>query len=191
MLFTFSAIAQTDKEVGKFGFGIKGGLFYGSTILLNNTNVSEIGLPSYTFGIFGDVALKNNFGIQTGLNFTRLAFKGSSNYTSDWNEHLNYIYLPILVKYTIQKTGFSILGGLEIGSLQTAKYTQDSKEYDDMSSYKKIDFGPIFGIDYHFKSGIELAMRKTLGVLNIAKNSPDNTIELPSGTYVTIGYRFK
>ena len=157
MLLAISSLAQTEKneESGKIGYGIKGGLFYGNTILLNNnTNTTQIGLPSYTFGIFGSFKVKNNFGIQTELNYTRLAFKVNNNLGTDWNEHLNYIYLPIMLRYTIQKTGFSIVGGLEIGSLQEAKAKDGSTEFDDMPYYKKVDFGPIFGMEYQFKSGI-------------------------------------
>ena len=194
-LFTLGYLsANAQYEDANFGFGIKAGLYDGKTLVINTSNsISQVGLPSYSAGIFGNIKLKNSLSIQAELLYTRMAFTGSylNGYNPDWDETLNFIDLPAFAKYTVKNTGFSILVGLNFGFLQSAKYKPSgANEMDDMAYYKKLDIGPALGFDYKFRSGVVLSLRKTLGVLNLAKNRSDNTIELPSGTYITVGYQF-
>lgn len=202
MLFASATIAQSGNNEGanKFGYGIKAGAIYGRTLISSdefNYDVSS-GL-SYTAGAYCWMKVSRLLSIQPELSFSQLAFRiNNINYTDSVGSNLgmlttkmrlNYLQLPIILKVTIPKTGLSIMPGLQLGYLTSSKVKVDRYDaYNNNEAFKKIDLGLVFGLQYHFTNRIEIAARKTIGILNIAKNSP-GTIALPLASYITVGYQ--
>jgi len=203
MLSAGSTIAQSEnkEESNKFGYGIKVGGIYGRTLIASNDFTYNItsGL-SYTGGAYCWIKVSRLLAIQPELSYSQLAFSINNMYYTDnvGNDlgrlttkiRLNYVQLPVMLKVTIPKTGLSIMPGLQFGYLTSSKVKVDGyNDFSNDNAYKKFDLGLAFGLQYHFTNRIEIATRKTISILNIARNSP-RTIELPYATYITVGYQF-
>lgn len=202
---TFSVNAQSgrNENESRFGFGIKAGLVYGNTISINtNYKYDETAGLSYTGGVYGTVKLTSFFSVQPELIYTNLRFtinnldytdeNGNQLYSTTTKRRLEYIQLPVLAKFTIPKTGISITPGIQVGYLLGAKEDIGSyKDIDIKPIYKNLDIGPVFGVEYQFASGVQVAFKKGFGILNISKEKLYGMIELPTATYLTVGYRFR
>lgn len=197
-----SAIAQSgkDNEIKKLSFGIKAGLIYGHTITASNElNFDESPEISFSSGAYCSLKINRLLCIQPELVYTRLAYKinnlnyvdtnGNNLITGATSMRLHYLQLPIIAKITIPKTGLSIMPGIQFGYLLKATGKVDGYNQFNTGIYKKLDVNLALGFQYHFSSGIEIGVRKTIGILNIAKDRP-GTIELPVASYLTIGYVF-
>ena len=81
--------------------------------------------------------------------------------------NLNYLSVPILVKYAIQSSGFSVSAGPQIGLLLSAKYG----DTDIKSNLKGTDFSGVIGVEYALPMGIIFSARYQIGFANVGKSS--------------------
>lgn len=152
-------------------------------------------------GFFLDMQISESFSIEPQLKFSQKGVKFENNLTftetennilrtiqvyHKLTERFNYLVLPVLVKYRINK--FSVFSGLYISKLIKAKLdeeiileiietdllTNNTIQYQESSTgyysgtngYNTTDIGYLAGVDYNFPSGIGFEARIENGFLN-------------------------
>jgi hypothetical protein len=96
------------------------------------------------------------------------SMKGTQNdEESDFKTNLNYIDLPIHVKYKMEN-GLNFFAGPNIGFLISAKFDDGEDTEDIKDNMKSLDMGIDLGLGYEFQSGLGLALKYNIGVANIS-----------------------
>jgi hypothetical protein len=96
------------------------------------------------------------------------SMKGTQNdEESDFKTNLNYIDLPIHVKYKMEN-GLNFFAGPTIGFLLSAKFDNGEDTEDIKDNMKSLDMGIDLGLGYEFQSGLGLALKYNIGVANIS-----------------------
>ena len=188
-LLTITANAQIFKvfghDIGFIYIGPKAGVTY-STI----SNISDqFGGTStksqwgYQFGVVGEFGITSRFSFQTELEFYKRDTKVENSFSST-NIKMNYIGIPLLVKYGFKVLGLSkiyVTGGtfnnVRTGGeivLKEPAFTQTSPLG---SGFRKYDWGLCLGAgaEYERKEGIwGIDLRYNLGMVDLHDEAGDN-----------------
>lgn len=215
-LITFKTAAQDSK----IKFGIQGGLNYSS--FRGYETYSDKDNPSfaYLFGISFQYRIKENLSIKADINYERKTQIAKStielweasespilingNYTFKTTTYLNYIMLPIMLKYNFSKDkSFYVNGGPYLGYLLKSGAKIDAKNIpgintddEETTKYRKsLDYGLSAGIGKEFKLNgnhqIYVELRENLGLANIAKSNSLYTYTIKTNSINLIaGYTF-
>jgi opacity protein-like surface antigen len=165
-------IEKENKISHKTSWGIKAGINISNIVTSPSPqNINFSSLTGFTAGAFTVIPISHNFALQPELNFSSMGTKFSStgSTASTSKMMLNYISIPVLLKYSNPKGGFGIYAGPEYALLTSAKEKSGEKSEDAKDSFKKSDFLAIAGIDYKFSVGFNLDLRYQLGLANIAE----------------------
>ena len=211
MIFTTvsSSLAQNAN------FGIKAGPNY-STLSGNRGGENDY-LLGFHAGLTSEFILSPTFSLQPELIYSLEGVQTKYNYSigeaifsSDQKIKLDYINLPVMMKYFLNPA-LSIQAGPQIGYLISAK-----NEYESVSTFpgemelkesgtddikdelKKISLGLNFGFGYQFQNNLFLQARYHLGLSDISNYNEEMWEgfegELDkiknSGFQVSIGYKF-
>ena len=103
--------------------------------------------------------------------------------------NLNYLTVPVIAKYAIQSSGFSVLAGPQIGLLLSAKSKENGESISTKEFYNSTNFSLIIGAEYALPVGINFSARYNAGLSNISKVSIDGNSEKLSAFAISIGYR--
>jgi hypothetical protein len=125
---------------------------------------------NFQAGVFTEITLNKDFKIQPELLFSVYGFKENFEETS--KRRLNYIILPILVKWLASET-FSLDAGPQVGLLVSAKSINDS-ETNIKSSFYKRDFGINAGVSYVISNKISTSLRYYFGLTDITTEKIKN-----------------
>ena len=192
MVFVATAVFSQVPMLPKLG--IKAG------INMANGWGDDVENSSWKLGFFGGgyigYGFNPMFDIQGELLFCMKGAKSEPNDSTTYTSSLNYIDIPVLLKFNFPTVGFgtSIYGGIDMGILITAetevdeggnKTTTDIK--DDLNS---IDFGAVIGADLDYNNVI-LDVRYTIGLTNVMKEV--SGVQVDSKNQVIsfgLGYRF-
>lgn len=173
LVFVTSALSA-QMFIPKFGFGPKAGINF-SNVWGEDAEGAEI-----KFGFFGggwvDYSFNPMLAVQGELLYTMKGAKDEPNDSTTYTMSLDYLEIPILLKYNLPipnpMMSFSLYGGAGIGILLRAEGkmeiggdsdTQDMK--DDMNS---MDVGGIIGGTFEFNK-IIVDARYTMGMMNVPK----------------------
>jgi hypothetical protein len=169
LLFTVYASAQIQ-------FGIKAGLNL-TTINFSGLYSSTPGWKSsFDAGMIAAVPLSENFFIQPELMYSGQGFEQSVAGQSGLYE-LGYLNLPILFKYQ-HESGLFAETGPQIGFLLHADTEIAGISSNTKDAYQSTDFSWVFGFGYRFtKTGLGIDARYNLGLTNISKNTPGETLK--------------
>lgn len=163
-----------------FGFGVKAGV-----------NVSSVGGNAYGLAGLGskvgfhvggvvEIPITEKISLQPELLYS----SQGSNWTlgSSGNKlKLDYVNLPVLVKYSILK-GLSAEAGPLVGFLLSTNANKDD--------YKGLDIAFAIGASYELNENIFLGLRYNKGIMNI-NNDPDFDGNNQNNVFqVFAGYRF-
>jgi|GEM_PF-1185299 len=128
----------------KLAFGIHAGV---NTFNIKNY-IGDKNLLGFSGGIFLTKQLCKNWGIQPELNFQMQGSK--TNYIRNIGDIagvnfkdkylLNYINLPVLVKYTLPNTKWNLFAGPQADLLLSAKYHSTPQDYETMTTNIKNNF---------------------------------------------------
>ena len=167
-------------------FGLKGGL--------NISNVDASGgglsldtktLVGFHLGGYFTAMLTGNLGIQPELLYSTQGdvydILGSS-YTT----HLNYITIPVLLRYNINDM-FSFHVGPQLGLLTSANVVSGSTTTDVKDQTNGTDFSLAFGGTIDLPMKINLTARYCLGLSDIDKNS--NSTTKTTNFQLSVGYK--
>jgi hypothetical protein len=173
----------------KISFGVKGGLNY--------SNLSgEYNKPILGFHLGGFVEYKFNgsISLQPELQFSAQGYKLENEIRQNFDDPvstvsykitLNYINLPILVKFNINKV-VNLFAGPQVGFLAYAK-NDDGKDI--LDNFNTIDFGVNFGGGLTLNK-IIIDLRYNLGLSEVQKQAFPNTSNTNSVFQLSVGYKF-
>ncbi|UWY27948.1 PorT family protein [Flavobacterium sp. TR2] len=189
LLFTIALITfKTTAQESKIKFGVQAGLTYSSFRGYEPFLDEDPGF-SYLFGVSFQYKLNESLSLKADLDYDRKTqvSKGevntleipNSRYNIKATNYLNYITLPIMLKFSFTRNkSFYINGGPYLGYLLKSgwKYEtsgQQDENLEDTKYRKSMDFGISAGFGKEFKlndnHNIYIELRENLGLTDIAK----------------------
>ncbi|MEN2414850.1 porin family protein [Flavobacterium mesophilum] len=165
--------------------GIKAGVNFP-----NNADFNENkNLIGYQIGVFSEIKMEENFGIQPELFYSTHGVRNKfimDDIAYDNEIKLSYLNLPILAKYFVTQ-GLSVQAGPQIGFLMQAK----ENGINITDHVKTVDFGLNFGIGYNFLEYCSVDLRYNLGLSNaLDYNIGDNNYKIKSNVFsLAVGYK--
>jgi len=156
--------------------------YVGPQVSLNLTGLSR---PSdfststrvgYAFGAFGGYEFNKLIGIEAQLLYSSQGQKlsvGWDEYSLDATKKLNYINIPIVVKFDVVK-GLNIFAGPQFGFNVRSKLKLENNNggvvdvwnIDTKDATNVFDFGGIIGVAYQFKFGLRAGISYYQGFTN-------------------------
>ncbi len=165
-----TAIAQ-----GTLKFGAKGGLNLANVSVSNGFNgYSYSSLPDFNVGLFLKLPVARFFSIQPELYYSAQGFRfdDGTGTGGTVSEHVNYLQIPLLAKFT-SRSGFFAETGPQLGIKLNAKDKENGVSNDISGAYNSADFSWAFGIGYKVPAApVALDLRYNVGISNIA-NDPN------------------
>ncbi|NHN25216.1 PorT family protein [Flavobacterium jejuense] len=181
--------------VAVFAFGVSNAqeVKFGAKAGLNLSNFSGDAEGTSTkvgfqVGALAEIMISDKFAIQPELVYSSLGAK-SSDEGFDYTSHLNYLNIPVMAKYFVAE-GFSLEAGPQIGFLLSAKDKGDGEDVDTKEYYNSTDFGMNVGAGYDVTENINLGLRYTFGLSNIAKDAPSGYKVGNSNIAFAVAYKF-
>ncbi|MET6998466.1 porin family protein [Chitinophaga defluvii] len=183
-----------------------GANFSNLSISMSNLNIKGNTKTGLIAGVSAEIPLTAGLYLQPELSFSQQGTKYNVPYgvissqfpgaldSSNWDlkSTLNYLSLPVLVKYKIPNTGLGIYIGPQysylIGAQDSFKSKREKHEVDSKKDYKSSDFSGVAGAEYFFPIGIGISARYQLGLTSI-QDAGGSTVKNRTFT-VTAGYRF-
>ncbi|CAM3662239.1 hypothetical protein FSS13T_00990 [Flavobacterium saliperosum S13] len=188
LLFSLCFYAQSDDTAtpSKFSFGVSGGVNFSN--LLQSDGGNQNSITGFHFMGFGEYRFSDKLSIQPGVAYSRQGaetdemYDAESNTTTKFKIALDYVNVPILLKYYVVK-GFGVEAGPQIGFLTTAKAKDifvdgesSDIDVDIKDMFKSVDFGIDVGVFYDFQQGFLVGGRYNYGVSDIAEDNPGDPI---------------
>ncbi|HWB93683.1 MAG TPA: porin family protein, partial [Puia sp.] len=162
----------TANAQGQMQFGLKGGLN------LSNINVSN-GFDGYSYsslanfnaGAFLKIPVVRFFSLQPELYYSGQGFKADDGSGGTYSEHVNYLNIPVLAKFTT-RSGFYLETGPQVGVKLSAKDKENGLSQDVSSAYNSADFAWVFGAGFKIPMApVGIDLRYNVGITNVANDS--------------------
>ncbi|MBS1557431.1 MAG: PorT family protein [Bacteroidetes bacterium] len=181
-LLVFSALfLAADMYAQKqIDFGVKGGINFAGLALSPDGKIAGVTYnirPAYHFGIYAQ-ARRKNLALQPELIFSNQGQNFTTPYYSNLYTQLNYIQLPVMVKYYLAG-GLYVQAGPQISRLTGANgyiVTVDNQGNlgqatpGDLKNYiHQYDFSFGFGAGLEFPFGGGISIRYTTGISDVNK----------------------
>jgi long-subunit fatty acid transport protein len=182
-VFTFGAVSAQDMS-----FGAKAGLNLSNVTGDVEGNSMKVG---FQIGVFAEFMISDKFAVQPELLYSAQGAKFKENFggiSYEYDTNLNYLNVPVMAKYFVAD-GFSLEAGPQIGFLMSATAKDDNDSEDIKDSFNSTDFGFNLGAGYNVSDNINLGLRYTVGLSNIAKDSGDDKIG-NSNIAIAVAYKF-
>ncbi|TXD54071.1 MULTISPECIES: porin family protein [unclassified Polaribacter] len=175
-----TAFAETEKAKD-VKLGIKLGMNIAS---VNGSNANNIdSRTGFVIGVAAEILFTEKFSVQPELLYSAQGAQLRDNFMYD----LNYVSLPIMVKYYVAK-GFTVEAGPQFSFLlkdELVPVNQNSGSSINTAA-ENFDLGLNLGLGYQFKSGVFFQTRYNLGLIAVTEN-PD----IKNGVFqMTLGYQF-
>ena len=160
--------------------------------------VGHDGVLNYQAGLFMEYRFTDKFSIAPEVVFAAQGGKYkwikdvSTNIEYNTTDHVNYINVPVMLKYYVTPALSIDLGpqiGFNIYSKATDKWTVGDKEFKDtyeLESTKDIDFGVGLGLTYNIAKDVFVQGRYTMGMTKVFEHGNDKN----GNAQIAIGYRF-
>lgn len=148
-------------------FGVKAGANLATVTGSDATGATT--MANFNAGVFAKIPFAQSLSFSPEIVYSGQGAKYSYAGVTG-SQHLNYLNVPLLVKYT-HSSGFSIATGPQIGFLMSAKAKVQGTTQDDKNAYNSTEFAWDFGIGYDIPNtqlGIDL--RYDLGISNVENN---------------------
>lgn len=190
----------------KFNLGITAGVGMSNATMKDSAGTSAEGKKmklGFGGGIFARIIPSEQICIQPEVRYAMKGVKWDDVGTStDMKTELNYIEIPVLVKYMIpSQSQFkpTIFVGPYVGILVSAKDkgTEDGVAYDtDIKDYlKSTDFGAVVGVGFDYKIGesgmLTFDARYSLGLSNVGKDPVGDESFKNNCIGINVGYAFE
>jgi len=173
--FLLVLVAFTFTSCGCHYYGFKSGLN------VSSINGDDTGDTQPRLGFFGggfaELCIDDYTSVQPEVLYSQQGVKYSDRNGYDGTIKLDYIDVPVMVKFKATKD-FIIEAGPQVGFLLSAKDKYESPNNsginDIKDDMKNIDFGANFGLNYDLQNGWLFGARYNLGLADINKNSGVN-----------------
>lgn len=171
ILFAATSLATANAQ-GQLQFGVKGGLNLSTVTVSNGFNgYSYSTLPNFNAGLFLKVPVVRGFSIQPEIMYSGQGFKSADGNAGEYSEHVNYMNIPILAKFT-HRSGLFLETGPQFGLRLNAKDVENSVSDDISSAYNSADFSWVFGAGFKIPmSPVGFDFRYNVGITNVANDS--------------------
>lgn len=162
----------TANAQGQLQFGLKGGLNLSNITVSNGFDgYSYSTLPNFNAGVFLKIPVVRFFSVQPEFLYSAQGFKANDGSGGTYSEHVNYLNIPILAKFTT-RSGFFLETGPQIGIKLNAKDKENGISQDVSSAYNGADLSWAFGAGYKIPmSPVGIDLRYNFGVTNVANDS--------------------
>ena len=165
-------------------FGVKGGLNL-ATVTGDSDAKTR---PSFYIGGLVEIKLSEKFSVQPEIVYSSQGTNFKS--TSDVSVQLDYINIPVMMKYLVAK-GFSIEAGPQIGFLTSAKTTFGNISSSETSPYSTTDFSLGFGAGYDITENFNLGVRYNAGLTKVNKNYTPGQSDFKNSVFqIGAAYKF-
>ncbi|MGJ8685422.1 MAG: porin family protein [Nonlabens sp.] len=178
-------------------FGVKGGVNFAK---LTGDNLEDAdGRTGFHVGFTGEYMFNESFGLQSEVVYSTQGLQSETSFggvTTESKLKLDYINVPVLAKFYLGESGFSIDAGPQIGFLVSDKLEVNGENVDDELNAETIDLSAGGGIAYKFKEGSSLegfnvSARYMIGLSNVYKdNSTFGDDVTNSNLQLSVGYKF-
>ena len=185
---------------------------YGAKVGLNLSNVTgdiedtknKTGL---LIGGYAEIKVTDKFSVQPEISYSAQGTKAEDSYsdmygsiTIDLTQKLNYLNVPVMAKYYVDKK-FYLEAGPQIGFLLSAEQkavakgiyygesAYETETVDNKSSLNSTDFGINIGLGFNFTDKIGANLRYTSGLSDIDKEDSNSEI-YNSNIGISISYNF-
>jgi len=204
-LVIFSGINAQLHEVT---FGLKAGINVSNIKETGYASVSYNSLVGGTGGAFASIPINKSFSIQPEVSYSQMGAKSKlpdpqfnplyPNYGTGALEglvyygkmNLSYLNVPVLLRYSVKKTGFSLFAGPQIGFLLSAKLKDAGTNQNYKSEIKSTDWSGIVGIGYDLPLGFNVSARYQTGFTNITKDQSWGLDDKNNAFTLSLGYVF-
>lgn len=162
---------------------VKLGVKLGMNVSSVNGNQDNLDSKTgFVLGATAEVSLTKHFSIQPELLYSQQGAKQRGSFIYD----LNYVSLPIMVKYYIAR-GFSVEAGPQFSFLVKDELISDSNnEASANTNAENFDFSANLGLGYKLDNGIFFQTRYNLGLTSIS-----DTPDVKNGVFqMSLGYQF-
>lgn len=154
---------------GDLQFGVKGGLNL-STVSVSDgySGYTYSSLANFNLGAFLKIPVTRHFSIQPELYYSGEGYKDvdqSTGYT--YSEHINYLNIPVLAKYTFP-VGFFLETGPQLDLKLNAKQKEAGYTTDVSTDYNSAEFAWAFGAGFKIPMApVAVDLRYNFGITNI------------------------
>ncbi len=162
---------------------------FGVKLGMNVSSVNESGPNSldsktgFLIGVTSEVKLTDKFSLQPELLFSQQGSR--ANDPDGFTLDLNYITLPVMVKYYVVD-GFSVEAGPQFSFLVRDEIL-DGGSVTDVTA-ESFDLAANLGLGYQFKSGLFFQTRYNLGLIDT--NISENFNNKNAVFQMSLGYQF-
>lgn len=159
--------------------GVKLGMNVSSTL---ESQVNSLDPKTgFVLGVTSEFSLTEKISLQPELLFSQQGARESDGFTLD----LNYITLPVMVKYYIAD-GFSVEAGPQFSFLVKDEILNGSQVTD--VTAKSFDLMANLGLGYRFKNGLFFQTRYNLGLIDV---DISENLNIKNGVFqMSLGYQF-
>ncbi|WP_447640990.1 MULTISPECIES: porin family protein [Chitinophagaceae] len=188
------ASAQSQHEGVSYGFNAGVSLFN----VTNNPGGKS--LAGFTGGVYASFPIAQQLYIQPEVNYQMQGTKSPNFEEEDFSGNvkfkMNYINVPVLVKYNFVQTNLSLYAGPQVGFLTTGKISAGGTDVSVKDAMNKVDFAGTYGLEYYFPinntNSITINARYTTGFTKILKSDlvDDQDNGKNKGFAFTVGLRF-
>jgi opacity protein-like surface antigen len=172
-----------------FGFANAQETKFGAKVALNMSNftgdVTDNSMKvGFQVGAFANLGVSEKFAVQPELVYSTAGAKFTGG-----SYDLNYLNIPVMAQYKVADK-FSLEAGPQIGFLMSAKAKIDGfGSVDAKDAFNSTDFGLNLGAGYDVAENMNIGVRYTIGLSNIAKDSGDSKLG-NSNIALAFGYKF-
>ena len=142
-------------------FGVRAGL--------NSSNFSDTNFNSkqgYHLGAYYRIQL-GAMDIEPGLQYSKKGYEGNDNLSGDdINERLNYIDIPVLVRFNLIET-VNIFAGPQASVLASRNYELGNITSTSTDVIRGYDIGAVFGVGVKLPLGLNLQASYDLGLTSL------------------------
>ncbi len=139
---------------------------------------------NFLLGAFAQFALSEPFSIASGITHTSY---GATIHSLSLRYKFDYITVPIVVKYVLNKSSFYALTGTQTGFLLKSTIDDGIHKNNITKSSSKLDLGILFGAGITFDDKIHFEVRKSISFTNVS-NIKGSGVFKNRGLSFSLGY---
>jgi hypothetical protein len=187
-----SAVSANAQEID---FGVQAGVNFAK---LSGDNVEDAdGRTGINVGLTGEYMFNESIAIFAGALYSQQGLQSEDSGVES-KLKLDYINVPVLLKYYVGESGFSIDAGPQIGFLVNSEFEVTGGPFSGTSdaNAETIDLSAGGGLSYKFLEGttlegLAIGARYMIGLSNVFKDNDTFGDDLTNSVLsVNLGYRF-
>lgn len=148
-------------------FGLKGGLNVSNLSGSSVDNSDAKSLFGGNAGFFASIPASKNLYVLPEVSFS---LEGAKLKSSDTDLKLNYVNIPVLLRY-VTNSGFFVEAGPQLGILTSAKTKFGSTTIDVKDQLKSTNFSAGAGLGFKLDESVAVGARYMFGISDISESS--------------------